>query len=274
MIIKTLVENTCHFPDLTPEHGLSLYVETLQKKLLFDVGSGDQFQKNAKIMGVDLQEVDFVVISHGHYDHGGGLRTFLNHNTHANIYIRQCAFGNYYTNDSNGDERYIGLDKTLMESPQMVMTPRRLEIEPGFELFSGVRGSDYNPSANRQLLMDSEGALTPDAFEHEQNLIVAEGEKTFLFAGCAHRGIANIMEQFYRLKKHYPTHVIGGFHLYSQSKSKDEDPKKVAELGKYLKEKPTQYYTCHCTGIAPYQQLKEQLGDQIDYLPTGSHITL
>ena len=274
MIITTLVENTCHLPQLSSEHGLSLYAEALEKKFLFDLGQGDLFLRNAKELKVAIQDVDFVIISHGHYDHGGGLRTLFHELPQVPVYIRETAFGNYYTNGPDGDEQYIGLDKTLLESSQVILTPRRLELHPGIELFSGVRGSDFNPSGNRQLLMDTEGALTPDTFDHEQNLIVTEGKKTFLFAGCAHRGIANIMEQFYRLKRHYPTYVIGGFHLYSRSKGVSEEPERITALGEYLKDKPTIYYTCHCTGLPAYQQLKEQLGEQIHYLSTGSHITI
>jgi len=80
MIIKTLVENTAVSKEYECEHGLSLYIETNKHKILFDLGKSDLFLKNAKRLNVDITEVDLVVISHGHYDHGGGLGAFLKTN--------------------------------------------------------------------------------------------------------------------------------------------------------------------------------------------------
>jgi len=76
MLIKALVENTTITDDLGCEHGLSLYIETAKHKILFDVGASELFFQNAKKFGVNIADVDFLVISHGHYDHGGGLKAF------------------------------------------------------------------------------------------------------------------------------------------------------------------------------------------------------
>ena len=81
MIIKTLVENTSLSKDFGSEHGLSLYIETKDSKILFDVGASELFLENAKKLNVDISNVDYLIISHGHYDHGGGLRGFLCKNT-------------------------------------------------------------------------------------------------------------------------------------------------------------------------------------------------
>ena len=77
MLIKTLVENTAISKDFGSEHGLSLYIETKKHKILFDVGASELFLKNAKKLDVSIADVDFLVISHGHYDHGGGLKSFI-----------------------------------------------------------------------------------------------------------------------------------------------------------------------------------------------------
>jgi 7,8-dihydropterin-6-yl-methyl-4-(beta-D-ribofuranosyl)aminobenzene 5'-phosphate synthase len=87
MLIKTLVENTSISKDFGSEHGLSLYVETKKHKILFDVGASDLFLQNAKKLNVNIADVDFLVISHGHYDHGGGLKTFLKENTKAEVFL-------------------------------------------------------------------------------------------------------------------------------------------------------------------------------------------
>ena len=87
MKIWTLMENSACQGDLAAEHGLSLYVETNGKKILFDAGQSAAFADNAEKLGVDLAQVDLVVLSHGHYDHSGGLRRFLEINDHAEIYV-------------------------------------------------------------------------------------------------------------------------------------------------------------------------------------------
>ena len=87
MRIVTLVENTARRQDLTAEHGLSLYIETENHKILFDAGQSEAFAENAKKLGVDLTQTDLAVLSHGHYDHGGGLAKFLEANDHAPIFL-------------------------------------------------------------------------------------------------------------------------------------------------------------------------------------------
>lgn len=94
MLIKTLVENTSISKDFGSEHGLSLYIETKKHKILFDVGASELFLKNAKKLDVSIADVDFLVISHGHYDHGGGLKSFLHENTKVEVFLHRLAFEN------------------------------------------------------------------------------------------------------------------------------------------------------------------------------------
>ena len=108
MKIISLLENTTRREDMLTEHGLSLYIETDTHKILFDMGQTDAFYENAKTLGVDISAVDFAVVSHGHYDHGGGLAKFLEVNSHAPVYIMRDAFLPHY----NAKGKYIGLITT------------------------------------------------------------------------------------------------------------------------------------------------------------------
>lgn len=112
-----------------------------------------------------------------------------------------------------------------------------------------------------------------DTFAHEQNLIIEESGKTILVTGCAHNGIMNILEHFYGLKGRMPDYVIGGFHLSSRSGG-NEDFNEIDRIGKYLMNTKSKYYTCHCTGMEPYNRLKAVMGESIDYLQTGSEIKI
>ncbi len=274
MIIKVMAENTSSAKDLGCEHGLSLYIETPKHKILFDTGAGALFYENAVKMNINLSAVDLAVISHGHNDHGGGLKTFLGINSKATVYLHYKAFENHYALRPNGEKDYIGLDQTLLPNQQFVFCGDRLAIDEEIELFSGIKGTKLLPSGNATLLMINGQEFLPDDFGHEQNLIIKENGKTILIAGCAHSGIVNIVEQFHKDKGYLPDLVIGGFHLYNQGKKENENPAVVKEVGEFLVNSNAMYYTCHCTGIEPYNQLKSLMGEKIAYLSTGDQIEI
>jgi 7,8-dihydropterin-6-yl-methyl-4-(beta-D-ribofuranosyl)aminobenzene 5'-phosphate synthase len=274
MIIKTLVEDTSISGDLRSEHGLSLYIETKKHKILFDTGQGSLFAENAAKMNVDLSEVDTAVISHGHYDHGGGLKEFIYINSKAKIYLNRKVFGKHYSTGPVGKIRYIGLDQGIVPDERFIFTGDDFIIDEELELFSGVKGKKYIPSGNKDLFKKVGESFLQDDFAHEQNLIVYENGKTLLVAGCAHSGIVNIIEHYRSEKGLLPSHVIGGFHLYNSSAKRDEDPEVVSQISKYLKNTGSKYYTCHCTGIGPYNRMKAVMGENIDYQATGSQIII
>ena len=118
MKITVLTENTSVSPDIGAEHGLSLYIETDNSKILFDMGQTELFAANASKLGVNLTSVDVAVLSHGHYDHGGGLKKFLEINPKASVYLHKRAFEPHY----NGTEKYIGLDVSLQSSERLIFT--------------------------------------------------------------------------------------------------------------------------------------------------------
>jgi len=257
MRIVTLIENTSIDPTFTAEHGLSLYLETEDKKILFDMGQTDAFAVNGQQMGLNLAEVDFAVLSHGHYDHGGGLRTFLQYNSNAPVYIHKSAYGEYY----NGTQKYIGLDPSLSEAPRIVFTEATQLLTPDMLL------SDCNHLPWKYVsfgLNRKDGAkFLPDDFRHEQYLLITEGEKRILISGCSHKGILNIAECF------HPHVLIGGFHL-----NKVEEECKLQKIAQRLLATGTRYYTGHCTGSKQFAILKGVLGEQLQAISAGSVIEL
>ncbi|MDP3386201.1 MAG: MBL fold metallo-hydrolase [Eubacteriales bacterium] len=274
MIIKTLVENTTLQENLEVEHGLSLYIETKKHKILFDTGESGIFAQNAIKMDVDLSAVDMVVISHGHYDHGGGLKTFLSLNSKAKIYVNKKTFDKHYAIRPNGVKTYIGLDEGLLGNDRFIFAGNSMVVDDEIELFSGVKAQRLNPSGNQDLLMMNGDEFIPDDFHHEQNMIINEDDKTILVAGCAHNGIVNIMDHYHYLKNSFPNHVVGGFHLYNRSRNTNENPMLVDEIGESLLKTGSQYYTGHCTGMESFSRLKKIMGNKIDYLATGSQIII
>lgn len=134
--IVVLMENTSCREDIICEHGLSIYIESGDAKILFDAGQTGAFAENAAALGVDLAAVDFAVLSHGHYDHGGGLAKFLEINKRAPVYLHRAAVDPHF----NAAGKYIGLDRALMGSGRLVFTQAQWEIAPGITLDSCAYG--------------------------------------------------------------------------------------------------------------------------------------
>ncbi len=259
MRITVLIENTACQPGLYAEHGLSLFIETKENRILFDSGQTEAFAKNAEKLGIDLSETDLAVLSHGHYDHGGGLARFFEINKYAPVYLRREVFEPHY----NRKGRYNGLDPGLLkEEKRFVYTEDVCRIGKGLVLSSGSR--EYlHPVDAAGLSVKIQGFLRPDDFRHEQFLLIEEDGRRILFSGCSHKGILNIVHWF------QPDVLIGGFH-FMNIKPDDAGRKRLAQAAEELCAGKTMYYTGHCTGEAQYRFLKERMGKRLEYLSGGT----
>ena len=273
MKLIVLSENSSVSDTLEHEHGLSIYIETAEHRILFDTGAGSVFRRNAEKLGIDLATVDLLVISHGHYDHGGGLRTFLEVNSHAKIFLHKQAFEAHYSKQTEGAV-HIGLDQTLLPNERFVFCGDQAVIDENIEVFSRVKSKRFFPSCNATLLMKHGDDFVPDDFAHEQNLVIRSSGKTMLIAGCAHKGIVNIVDACKDRLGQYPDYVVSGFHLSGSRGNQSETQDVVDAIGESLASTPSQYFTCHCTGIESFQRLKRILGEKIHYLSTGDRITI
>ena len=255
MKITTLIENTTISPELTAEHGLSLFVEAAGHSFLFDAGQTGAFADNAGRLGVDLRRAEFAVLSHGHYDHGGGMTRFLECNRTAKIYVNQNAFGGHY----NGAGRYIGLDESLRSSGRLILTGDECTIAPGLTLYTCNDRPRLMPTEPFGLTERIGDFLLPEEFRHEQALLVEENGKRILLSGCAHKGVLNLLHWF------KPDVFVGGFHFKQLS---PDDPR-LRIWGEAMAKYDTVFYTGHCTGAEQYAILKEILGDRLNAISTG-----
>lgn len=274
MKLTALLENTTKMPMLQTRHGLSLYLETASHRIVFDFGPDDAFLTNAQALDIDLAAADLAFLSHGHYDHGGGLSFFLSVNDHAPVYVHENAFLPHKS--ARGDSlRDIGIDPSLQGSPRLRLTAGITRLEDGLTLISGAPGHRFAATSNANLLTQlTNGTLIPDDFSHEQSLIVEEGNSCLLIAGCAHSGIVNILEQAQAVAGRPITHVVAGFHLYQPSQGISEPEENVRAIAHALEHSSAQYLTCHCTGIPSYHILKQTLGNRISYLSAGMQLLI
>lgn len=264
MKITSLAENTST-GGLRSVHGLSLYIETGSHRLLFDLGPDKTLFVNAEKMGIDLAAVDTVIISHGHYDHGGALGDFLKINHTAKVYVHQRAFEPHYS-CLLSFKKSIGIDPALKDHPQVVLTDGEYRIDNELLLFT-VSSSDKCRSTANDTLLDSSGR---DSFAHEHNLIINDGACA-LVMGCGHNGVVNIME---RAQPYAPQLCVGGFHLYSPSLGKTVAAELLDEIAAELKQyQNTRFYTCHCTGKEAFEHLSK-LMPNLAYLSCGESIEL
>jgi len=258
MKITVLAENTAKNSTFEAEHGLSLYIETGSIKILFDMGQSDMFLRNAERLGIDIAKVDIAVLSHGHYDHTGGLEAFLNINKTAPVYLSKFAFEPHY----NGTEKYIGMNLKLMNNPRLIFTEDFTEIADGITLHS-CNNAKKNFHLGSFGLYEKKGdSFIPDDFRHEQYLLIEEEGKKILISGCSHKGILNIVNWF------DADVLVGGFHF---SKLPLDD--KLKGYATYLDGFSTNYFTCNCTGTEQYGFMKEHM-KKLHYLSTGDKIII
>ena len=275
MVVTVLAENRACGP-VDCAHGLSLHIRTDTLSLLFDFGpDGDLLRRNAEALGVDLRTVDLAVLSHGHDDHSGGLETFLRVNDHAPVYVNPLAFAPHYSQRAAGPKRISPAPALPEQYPDRFrMVSENREIAPGLTLFSDIPHLGPVSGANSTLFEEREGELVPDRFLHEQDLLIREGDKLVLIAGCAHRGIADILRRAVELGGRAPEAVFSGFHLTNPGLGRDEPEELVRAVAAELRQYPSLYYTGHCTGEGPFSILKEELGDRVTYLGCGLRFTV
>lgn len=258
MRVYVTMENSACSREFACEHGLSLYMETGDTHILFDTGATSAFADNAKKMGMALSDVDFGVLSHGHYDHAGGIHRFFEENDHAPLYVDHRAFGAYVS----GTARSISASADLASDPRIIRTGDHLQITQNITLLTCNWENTIHPIEHHGLHVLRQGKLLPDTFRHEQYLMVADADHRIVISGCSHKGICNIVHWL------RPDVLIGGFH-FSKISTEGEGREKLIAAAKELASYQTVYYTGHCTGDAQYDVMKSIMGDKLHRIRAG-----
>jgi len=182
--------------------------------------------------------------------------------------VNKNAFDQYFSLHAEG-MKYIGLDPSLKTNSQIILVGNDYQICENIFLFSNVTGIQHFPLMNKSLYKLENEKYILDNFNHEQNLMIKDYNETFLFIGCGHRGVVNIIEYVYTKYKFIPTYVIGGFHMNNRNLGIFEEINTINEVAKFLKKTNSLFYTGHCTGNVPYQILKKRLGRKLQKITTG-----
>jgi 7,8-dihydropterin-6-yl-methyl-4-(beta-D-ribofuranosyl)aminobenzene 5'-phosphate synthase len=259
-----LSDNRSSDSHLSTEHGLSILLETERHKILLDTGASDLFIRNAGQLGIDLSDVDYVFISHGHSDHAGGLRYFLEYNRQAQVIVSPDAMsGKFFS--KRGDLHSITTEWPEIDDDRLILIDQTCEIAEGLHAIAHIPQIHPMPKGNQKLyVQDANGDYIHDDFRHELALY-ADG---LLFTGCAHSGLENILAAC-------PWHVhtvVGGFHLLDGQESEEE----LAALAHRLKAKypETLFYTSHCTGDSVFEVMRDVMGEQLQPFSAGTIIKI
>ena len=259
-----LSDNRSNDNSLFTEHGLSILQTTERHKILLDTGASDVLVRNAERLGVNLSDVDYVFISHGHSDHAGGLRYFFEHNRQAKVIVSpEVMSGKFFS--KRGNLHSITTEWPEIDDDRLILIDQTCEIAEGIHVIAHIPQIHPMPKGNQNLyIQDGNGQYVLDDFRHEL-VLYTDG---LLFTGCAHSGIENILSAC-----SWPVHtVVGGFHLLDEQETEEEIIALTQRLkAKYLK---TLFYTSHCTGDNVFEVMKDVMGEQIQSFSAGTIIAV
>jgi len=277
MRITSLIENSRlpDRPDLVAEHGVSLHVQHGDTSLLFDTGASEGFAHNAARLGVDLGAVRLSVLSHHHYDHGGGLARFFRENDHAPVYLGRPDVGACHARLFGLVHRYIGFDRSLIQDhpDRFLPVEGMIEPAPGIFVLADIPTPHAPPAGNRIMFLHQGKTFVPDKFDHEVLVVIRGDDGLAVITGCSHRGILNMVEAVVgRFPGERIRALIGGFHLMglpflnTMAGSRAEVERLALDLGQHPIDRA---YTGHCTGEKAYRVLHSILGDRLTSFPAG-----
>lgn len=259
--VTILCDNYAAGPGVLAEHGLSLHVEADGHAFVFDTGASGVFVGNAARMGVDLSQAAAAVLSHGHYDHTGGLATLLSAYGRREVIAHPEVFAPKYSRQRSRPGRAIGSPQSQRELSRLGATFRLSaepqEIAPGV-ITTGVipRTTDFERIPPRFAVRRGR-RLARDSFDDEQAVVVRTRRGLVVMVGCAHRGLINTIRRAIELMGDGRVcAVIGGTHLAAAA------PLQVERTIKELRALDvSRVAACHRTGFGPSAELSLALGD-------------
>ena len=255
--ISVLTENTVRAKGLLAEHGLAFWIEMGKRKILFDAGQGMALYNNASSLGINLEKTNAVILSHGHYDHTGGLPEVLEQANGVSVYAHPAVLDAKFSRHSNGGIHNIAMPRLIQEAlrqkANLILSDKPKEIFPGFHLTGAIpRLTDFEDTGG-DFYMDRECQI-PDPVLDDQAAFIETSSGLMVILGCAHSGVINTLNYIRKLAGNASIHtVIGGMHLVNASENR------IAQTIKELKKlKPKNLMPAHCTGFAASARLSAE----------------
>ncbi len=270
--LTVLCENSVARPfGILGEHGFSCYLETLEGNYLFDTGQGSTLLHNALHLEKDLKNIRAILISHGHYDHTGGLQMALEMCNGVDVHAHPDIFINRYW-EADGRRRYVGIPfrREYLESlgARFCLKSELVEVGPGVFLTGEIpRRNALEKGDPSQLVVTETGKIVrPDPVTDDLSLVVDTPAGLVLVLGCAHAGLINILEYVTEKFEGKSIHaVIGGTHLGFSGEEQF-----AAALDAFDRFRIERVGVSHCTGLARAAQLAARLGGRFFFAAAGT----
>ena len=274
--ITTLVDNTVGIGgsrQLIGEHGLAFLIETGMQSILFDTGQYLALENNSRILGKDLSAIDTVVLSHGHYDHTGGLKQLLAHNSNVSIYAHPDVFAPKLIK-REGQYRKVGIpaskDELVKKGVTLCLNTAPVALGPEITTTGEIPLMTSFETVAKGFFVEKDGRRVPDTLADDQALILKTARGPVVVLGCCHRGIINTLRHVCNLtgqKRIYA--VLGGLHLVKTTGERLETI--MQHLQRFDLER---IVVGHCTGIHAFQSLDARFQDKVVLNTVGHTFTV
>ena len=265
-----LVDDYADNLTLKNEHGFSAWIEAEGRRILFDTGQSDIFIQNACALGVDPQSADMVILSHGHYDHTGGIHELVKRNDSLFIYCHPDVFIPRYNRQMNGLIKQIGIDRKSEDALKWI--DNRIFYTTG-PLYLSANIGITGPIPRRIPFEDNGGsffldplAKNTDPLEDDMAMWFSTAEGLVIVTGCCHSGLINTIHYIRSLTGNRSVYaILGGFHLLQASSER------IESTCDYLKSTGVKrIIPCHCTGKAAMEIFESRFGQKVERGKVGA----
>lgn len=271
--LVVLVDNRSTDKALLTEHGLSIWIEYQGKSILFDTGQGDALLPNCDKLNIDPTQADAIVLSHGHYDHSGGLER-LGYLENAQLYMHPEATKKRYSCRQAGSAKDIAMPTGACDivhkyktGKQIVYTTKPMQIYPGVMVSGPIpRHTEFEDTGGP--FYNDAHAANKDEITDDQCLFFDTAKGTVVVLGCAHAGVINTLNHIEKLTSKHICAVLGGMHL--QSASQNRIDKTLQAIKKHNIEL---IGPAHCTGDKVIKIFQEQFGDRFTAISVGTKLS-